>query len=172
MKILVVSDIHGDYKTLEFIIKKENFEKLIVLGDLFNYGSKSESLNNIKIINLLQKNKDRLILIEGNCDKFINYEKFDLYAHEIFTINLNHHNVTLTHGNKYKKGFLPSFHGEIFLSGHTHIPELTKEYDTIYANPGSVGSPRSNIGKTYMMFEDNKIVIKTINNTIIKEMEI
>lgn len=172
MKILIISDIHGDYNTLEKITNDESFDKLIILGDLFNYSMITNDLKDNKIIKLLKKYKNNLILIKGNCDKFINYEKFDLYAHEIFTTNLNHHNVTLTHGNKYKKGFLPSFHGEIFLNGHTHIPELTKEYDTIYANPGSVGSPRSNIGKTYMMFEDNKIVIKTINNTIIKEMEI
>lgn len=172
MKVLVVSDIHGDYKNLDFILKKENFEKLIVLGDLFSYGFKKESLDDNKIINLLQKNKDRLILIKGNCDNFIDYEKLGLYAHEIFTINLNNHSVTLTHGDKYKRGFLPSFHGEIFLSGHTHIPTLTKEYDIIYANPGSVGLPRGDTSKTYMMFYDNKIIIKTIDNVIIKEMEI
>lgn len=172
MKILVVSDIHGDYKTLDFILKKENFEKLIVLGDLFNYNLKKESLNDIKIINLLQKNKDRLILIKGNCDKFIDYEKYGLYAHEIFTINLNNHNVTLTHGNKYKRGFLPSFHGEIFLSGHTHIPSLTKEPKIIYANPGSIGNPRGGSVKSYIVFDNNEITIKDINGNIQKAIVI
>lgn len=171
MKTLIISDVHGDYKTLDLIIKKESFDKLIVLGDLFNYWFKLDKINDNKIIKTLQTNKDKLILIKGNCDKCINYEELGLYAHEIITITLNRHSVTLTHGDKYSKGFLPSFHGKIFISGHTHVPMLLKEYEIIYANPGSVGLPRGGSYKTYMVFEDNKIIIKTTNDIIIKEME-
>ena len=41
MKILFISDIHGISDNLNYIdsvIKKENIDKLVVLGDLYYYG--------------------------------------------------------------------------------------------------------------------------------------
>lgn len=35
-KILIVPDIHNDYHTAEMIIKKENLDKIIFLGDYFD----------------------------------------------------------------------------------------------------------------------------------------
>lgn len=172
MKILILSDIHGDYETLEKIIENESFDKLIILGDLFNYGFISSDLKNNKIINLLQRNKHNLILIRGNCDNYIDYENLGLFAHDIITIPLNNHNVTLTHGNRYSKGFLPDYHGDMFISGHTHIPMLLKEQGIIYINPGSIGKPRGGSSKSYAVFHDNKIEIKTIYKEITKEMEV
>ncbi len=78
--------------------------------------------------------------------------------------------VTFTHGNRYSKGFLPEYHGDIFISGHTHIPVLTKERGVIYVNPGSIGRPRGGSTKSYLIFENNKIIIKDINNKVQKEM--
>ncbi len=172
MKSLIVSDIHGNYDNFKKAIDENSFDKLIVLGDLFNYGFYSSDLKDNNIINLLQTYKDKLILIRGNCDKYINYEKTNLYAHDLITILFNHHEVTLTHGDRYSKGFLPSYHGDIFIQGHTHIPLLSKERNIIYVNPGSVGNPRGESSASYVIFEDDKITIKTIGNKIIKEMKI
>lgn len=172
MKILILSDIHGDYKTLYTILQNEEFDKLIILGDLFNYGFISNDLNNNEIIKLLQRNKHNLILMRGNCDNYINYESMGLFAHDVITLHLNKHLVTLTHGNRYSKGFLPDYHGNIFISGHTHVPMLLKEQEIIYVNPGSIGSPRGGSLKSYAIFNDNKIEIKTINKEIIKEMDV
>ena len=45
MKVLILSDIHGDYDTLYKITQNEVFDKLIILGDLFSYGFSSNDLN-------------------------------------------------------------------------------------------------------------------------------
>ena len=172
MKILILSDIHEDYKTLNEVLRKEKFDKLIVLGDLFSYGFKSDNLKNEKIIKLLLENKDKLILISGNCDFNINFESLNLTAHEIITLKLNGYYVTLTHGNNYNKGFMPKNHANIFISGHTHVPLLLKEKDMIYVNPGSIGNPRFGLNKSYIVFEDKKIIIKDIYNNVIKEMNL
>lgn len=172
MKILIVSDVHSNYDNLKKVIKENSFDKLIVLGDLFNYGFYSNDLKDNNIINLLQTYKDKLILIRGNCDYYINYEELGLFAHDLITIPLNNHNVTLTHGNKYSKGFLPEYHGDIFMQGHTHVPMLLKENDIIYLNPGSIGKPRGGSSKSYTIFDDDKITIKTMDNDIIKEMKV
>ena len=75
----MVSDIHGDFKSLEKVLKNESFDRLVVLGDLFSYGKIILDSNNNEIIKLLKKYKDKLILIRGNCDYFIDYEKIGLY---------------------------------------------------------------------------------------------
>lgn len=172
MRVLILSDIHGDHENINLIIKKEKFDKLIILGDLFNYGFCSNDLKNNEIIKLLQKNKDKLILIRGNCDNYINFDLINLCAHDVITIPINDHNVTLSHGNRYKRGFLPEYHGDIFMSGHTHIPMITKQREIIYANPGSISKPRGGSKKTYMIFEDKKLIIKDLNGKIQKEMEV
>lgn len=172
MKLLMVSDIHGDFKSLEKVLKNESFDRLVVLGDLFSYGKIILDLNNNEIIKLLKKYKDKLILIRGNCDYFIDYEKIGLYANDIITIRVNNHDITLTHGNRYYRGFMPDFHGDIFASGHTHIPSIIKERDIIYINPGSIGLPRSGSQKSYLVFDDNYIEIKTIDGALEKRMNI
>lgn len=172
MKILIISDIHGDYKNLDSIITKESFDKLIVLGDLLPYSYDYDDDLEDKIMNLLSKYKNKLVLIKGNCDKYINFEAYGLYAHEEISLTLNNHIVTFTHGHLYNKGFLPSYHGDIFISGHTHIPLLIKEKNIIYANPGSIGRPRGISKKSYIIFDDNKIIIKDLDNNIQKEMTI
>ncbi len=169
MKLLILSDIHGDYKSLSSVIKKESFDQLIVLGDLFSYYNDD---NKEKIIDLLKEYKNKLILIKGNCDWMINYDALMLKAYDVITLPFNKHLVTFTHGNTYSKGFLPSYHGDIFISGHTHVPSITKEFNIIYANPGSISIPRNNSLKSYLIFDDNKITLKDINQNIQKEMEI
>lgn len=172
LKLLILSDVHGDYESLYKIIKNEYFDELIVLGDLFSYGYGLKKDEEKHIINLLQKYKNKLILIKGNCDIFINYETFNLQAFDVITLPFNEHLITFTHGNRYSKGFLPEYHGDVFISGHTHIPMMSKERGIIYANPGSVGKPRGGSKKSYIVFEDKKLIIKDINGKVQKEMEV
>ena len=91
MKLLIISDVHGDYKSLEKVLKNESFDRLVVLGDLFSYGKIILDLNNNEIIKLLKIYKDKLILIRGNCDYFIDYEKIGLYANDIITVNVRYY---------------------------------------------------------------------------------
>lgn len=170
LKLLILSDIHGDYETLYKITKNECFDQLIVLGDLFSYGYSLKKDEEKHIITLLQKHKNKLILIKGNCDIFVDYNAYSLQTFDIITLPFNKYLITFTHGNKYSKGFLPEYHGDIFISGHTHIPMLTKQKGMIYANPGSIGRPRGGSKKSYMVFEDKKLIIKDINGNIQKEM--
>lgn len=78
----------------------------------------------------------------------------------------------MTHGNKFSKGFLPTYHGDIFISGHTHIPSISKENNIIYVNPGSISKPRNGSLNSYAIFDNNKIVIKTSNGIIQKEINV
>lgn len=172
MTLLILSDIHGDYESFKKIIDKEEFDKIIILGDLFSYDYNYENYTESDIIKLIQSLKDRLIFIKGNSDYNIDYNVLNLKAFDIITLPYDNNQITYTHGDKYCKGFLPENHGNIFINGHTHRPVLSKEDGIIYCNPGSVGRPRGNSSKGYLILKDNKFILKDINQNIISVLNI
>ena len=74
MKYMVISDIHGcvEYtnKAIE-IFKKEEAHYLIILGDFLYHGPRNAmhpTYNPMKVAELLNDMKDKIIAIHGNCD--------------------------------------------------------------------------------------------------------
>lgn len=171
MKILIISDIHGDYKSLNKVLSINKFDKLVILGDLLEYGIYPISENN-EILNEIKKHKEKLILIKGNCDYMIDYDKFNLHAHDKISLTINKHVITFTHGHNFNKLNLLKYHTDILINGHTHVPIIEKDNNIIYLNPGSLGKPRYGFDKSYMIFDDNNIIIKNLNEKIIKKMKI
>ena len=69
MKIGIISDIHGNVKALNAVLKeleKQNIEKIICLGDLIGGSPMSEEVVQ-KIIEI----KDKLIIVRGNRERYI-----------------------------------------------------------------------------------------------------
>lgn len=83
MKIAVISDIHSAYEPFNEAVleaKKEGFDQIIILGDLFTYG-----VDPFKCVELTKEliSKDRAILIEGNHDllyRELNYGEGAYYS--------------------------------------------------------------------------------------------
>ncbi|MDI9394356.1 MAG: metallophosphoesterase [Euryarchaeota archaeon] len=64
MKILAISDPHGDYSKIQKIIKKAgNFDLVVVVGDITNFGP-DEKVN--ELVEMFDK---PVLAIPGNCDK-------------------------------------------------------------------------------------------------------
>ncbi len=68
MKILIISDIHGNYEALKTAYNREKFDKLLFLGDAVDYGPEPE-----KVIDFLRENSD--INIMGNHDYAVVYNE-------------------------------------------------------------------------------------------------
>ena len=69
MKIGIISDIHGNVKALNAVLKeleKQNIDKIICLGDLIGGSPMSEEVVQ-KIIEI----KDRIIIVRGNRERYI-----------------------------------------------------------------------------------------------------
>lgn len=118
MKYMIISDIHGGIYELNRVLDiytKEHCSKLLVLGDLFNYGI---DLNRHDIINRLNLMKDNIIAVRGNCDNNINDILFDMPY--INRVNLNNKNILLTHGHLYNRNYLMDVDSNIILTGHSH----------------------------------------------------
>lgn len=130
MKILVVSDTHGDFKNLYKVVKSEpDVDIIIHLGD----GSKDLK----KIGNSLE---DKIILqVRGNCDVFSTLP-------EILEETVSNKKILITHGNLFavKKNLdLIIDHAvnknvNIVLFGHTHKSINIKHGGLHIMNPGSL----------------------------------
>ena len=69
-KVIVISDIHSNAKSLEITFDKiinENFDLVVILGDLLTYGAEPN-----KTINLLKSfsKENECVFIKGNHDQF------------------------------------------------------------------------------------------------------
>ena len=83
MKYLIVSDIHGSAPRMEQVIaffEKEKIDMLLILGDILNYGPRNgvpEGLDALRIVELLNKNSDKIIAVRGNCDSEVDQMLLD-----------------------------------------------------------------------------------------------
>lgn len=166
MKYMIISDIHGDIYSLNKVLdifNMENCDKLLILGDLFNY---SIDLNREDIINRLNLMKDNIICVRGNCDNNIADIYFDIpYSN---SINLNNKKIFLTHGHLYNREYLINLDSDIILTGHTHISNIEEINNKIFINPGSISKSR-NGENSFAIINKYDISIRNLDNEIIKQ---
>ncbi len=172
MKVMIISDIHGGIKYLEQALERyneEQAERLIILGDFSGYFNSS---NDYEVVEILNNFTGEVTAVRGNCDNdgFEEMLNFDLM--DIRHINLNGKVITLTHGHLYNKYSLPEYCGEIFVSGHTHYGMIEKTEGRIFANPGSITKPRNGSEHSYLIIDENKIILKNLEGKILIEEDI
>ena len=161
MKYMIISDIHGSISDLNRVLDiyvKENCSKLIILGDLFNYGF---DLNRNRIIKTLNDMKDNIVCVRGNCDNNIDNISFEMPYIE--QISLNDKVITLTHGHLFDKEYLQKQDCDIILTGHTHVANIEKINDKIFVNPGSISKPRKG-ENSFAIIDSESISIRNLNN--------
>ena len=169
MKYIIISDIHGDIYNLNKVLDiylKEQCNKLIILGDLFNYGI---DLNRNDIINRLNLMKDNIIYVRGNCDNNVNGILFDYpYMKEI---KINNKSALLTHGHLYTKNYLLGSNYDIIITGHTHVSGIETENNKLFINPGSISKSRSG-ENSFIILDNDNLYLKNIDNEILLESKI
>lgn len=169
MKYMVISDIHGGINELNKILNiyvKEHCSKLLILGDLFDYGF---SITRDDIVNRLNLMKDNIIAVSGNCDNNISDILFDMPY--INKVNLNNKKITLTHGHLYSKDYLSELDSDIIFTGHSHVANIEIINDKLFINPGSISKSRSG-DNSFAIIDENKVTIKNLNNEIFEEINI
>ena len=177
MKVLIASDIHGSLKYCNLLVeqyKKENCQKLILLGDVLYHGPRNdlpEEYNPKGVIALLNSMADEILCVRGNCEAEVDNMvlSFDVLA-EYAIMYTGSRMVFLTHGHKYNPDNLPKVKkGDILFNGHTHVCKIEELGDIIYANPGSVSIPKEDTPRGYMILEDKKIIHKSLNGELLQE---
>ncbi len=172
MKVMCISDIHGNIDKLNMAIDKyheEGCSKLIILGDFFSY---YPSLKNDEVVEVLNNMAGSIIAVSGNCDDSSNLNKLNFTLGYLKNIDINGVSVTITHGHVYSHKRFPSSVGRIFIQGHTHVNKLEEVDGVILANPGSISLPRGGSRSSYIIIDEDKIYLKKLNGDIIKSLNI
>lgn len=178
MKLVVASDIHGSALYCRKFLdcyKKENADKLILLGDILYHGPRNdlpEEYAPKKVIEMLNDIKDEILCVRGNCDTEVDQMvlKFPILADYAF-LYWRDKMVFVTHGHNFNLKNLPMLKkGDILLHGHTHIPACEKTDLCIYINPGSVSIPKENSAHSYIVITDDEIIFKDLDGNVYKKV--
>ncbi len=165
MKIMIASDIHGSAyycKKMLDAYRKENADKLLLLGDLLYHGPRNDlpkEYNPKEVSAMLNDLSDEILCVRGNCDAEVDQLmlNFPILA-EYCILYLNGRMIFATHGHHFNEETLPKLKkGDILLNGHFHVPSCTDHGDYIYMNPGSVSIPKENSPHGYILLADEMI---------------
>lgn len=173
MKILFFSDIHGIDKNIDFLRKlneEENFDKIIILGDLFEGGLfyNRDFYNPLNIEIFLSEIKDKLLVIRGNRD--FDIPKSILIKEGPISFYIEGKNVYLAHGHEYYEDF--DFKDSILIHGHEHIPYINKYDNYIEICVGSISLPRGNSSYSYLIYKNNCFMLFDFKRNILDSIEI
>ena len=150
MKILAVSDTHGDREILATILKQQ--PQL----DGYFYAGDSELPADDPLFETYRA-------VEGNMD-------FDPNFPMQLTATIDHTTIFMTHGHRFGVNFGldklvaagEAAHAQLLIFGHTHQLGVEEHAGMIVLNPGSISQPRgqfANLGGTYatVTFTDDNV---------------
>ncbi len=176
MKLLICSDIHGDFESAEKIIeifRKERCDKILILGDILYHGPRNDLPGGYapkRVIELLNENKKHILCVRGNCDTEVDQMvlEFPILA-DYALLELDGLNIFATHGHKHNTSTPPPLDkGDILLHGHTHIIATEDFGDgNCYINPGSVSIPKGGNPKSYIIYNERTFEIRDFDNNLI-----
>lgn len=169
MKFIIASDIHGSAiwcKKLVEIFKKENAEKLLLLGDILYHGPRNpfpDGYAPAEVAAILVEIKDKILCVKGNCDSEVDQMVLPFNISSDYALfcadGINFH---LSHGHREVP---PLLKGDIYLTGHTHVP-LKEDCGYIHLNPGSVSLPKEDSPHSYILYNDRTFYFKTFDGKI------
>jgi len=194
MRVLVISDVHGNLVALErlFTFEASNFDYCICLGDVVNYGPWSNEcvefmeFHKIKVL----KGNHEEFFIKGYCDSsnevckqafnkikpgFMKVEQIANYSDE-FACNdfLFKHTID----NKYIYADTDLILNKNLFIGHSHHQFSIKKNGFVLYNVGSVGQNRKNIEIiNYALLNDETgfVELKSLDykiSPVIKEFQV
>ena len=173
MKLMIASDIHGDYdcaKKLVDTFLTSGADKLLLLGDILYHGPRNDLPAGYapkQVITLLNSVKDKLLCVRGNCDTEVDQMvlEFPVLADYSY-IAIDGIEMFATHGHNYNMDNAKNLSkGTILLHGHTHVPVVIPfGNDNVYINPGSVSIPKENSPKSYIMYEDKTFSFRRLDD--------
>ena len=178
MKLFIISDIHGSLYYLKKVMEifgKENYDKLVILGDELYHGPRNplpKDYSPKEVIEILNKYKDKIIAVRGNCDSEVDQMVLSYPIMSDYSmIYLGNKRVFLTHGHIYNiDNPLPMSEGDILLYGHLHIPMIEKKGERYFFNSGSISLPKNNSNHSFAILDETKFQIKDLDENILMEI--
>ncbi len=177
MKIIVISDIHGSLyymRKIEEVIEKEKPFRIILLGDLYYHGPRNPlplDYNPMEVAKILNKYHNRIKAIQGNCDAEVDQMISDFKIQKSYRMKYLNKRFFFTHGHKHHKDNIPT-NIDYLIYGHLHTHFVEEVNGVVCINAGSISMPKNKTKHSYILIEDNKLLIKDIDRTVIEQREI
>lgn len=170
MKLMFASDLHGSLPATNNVLERfENMgaDWLILLGDLLYHGPRNplpEGYNPAEVALQLNRFADRIIAVRGNCDSEVDQMLLHFPIEATWQqVLLNDCRLFLTHGHHYHPDKLPPLRaGDVFVYGHTHIPQAEKRGNIYLFNPGSASLPKGGYPASFGMLTDGMLQVLTL----------
>ena len=161
---LVISDIHGDRDGIDLIQQAINQHapyRILCLGDILYHGPRNdlpEHYDPKQVIPFMNALTPKIIAVRGNCDAEVDQMVLNFPITADYSIlPMCSRNAFLTHGHIYSPSkLLPLNEGDLFVSGHTHIPSAEVIQGIYFLNPGSVSLPKQNYPRSYGILNDDE----------------
>ena len=176
MKYLVISDIHGSNyyaKKIEEIYNKENPDKIILLGDLYYHGPRNpltEEYNPMEVSKTLNNLKDKILCTRGNCDADVDKMISEFEFNDNIELDINGKKFFFTHGHKFNIDNIPS-NIDVLVYGHFHTGFIKEKDGIICVNSGSISLPKCGTKNSYLIINDDEIILKDVETNIIDKKE-
>ena len=178
MKILIASDLHGSAYYAEKLLERyhaENADKLVLLGDIYNHGPRNQlpkEYNPMKVAELLNGVKEKLLVIKGNCDSEVDNMISEFSFVQDLAIISGEKTVFLTHGHVFNKDNMPKTNFDAIIYGHFHTGFVDRIDKAVVANTGSLSLPKNNTKHSYVILENDMIFLKDIDGNEIDKIKI
>lgn len=174
MKLMIASDIHGSAHYCRKLIKafkKENPDKLLLLGDILYHGPRNDLPEEYApklVIQMLNDISDKILCVRGNCDTEVDQMVLDfpVLADYVY-VYIDGVSFFATHGHIFNEKNPPKLsNGDVLLNGHTHVPKFFKYDSFTYVNCGSVSIPKENTPHSYVIFEKEMLSWKNLDGAV------
>lgn len=153
MKILVISDTHGDIDKAKATIEKcKDIDLIIHLGDYLRDAEKLNSMFPDIPFEYIYGNSDFMIG-DVQAEKLLEYE-----GKRIFITHGHRYSVKWDYERLCKKA--EEMHADLLLFGHTHVPDLIEKNNCFLLNPGSISDPRNGSKESYAIIELSQMKIE------------
>lgn len=137
MKILVLSDSHGNVRDMVKVVEREQPQMILHLGDCWVDAERlKEEFPNIPMEH-----------VPGNCDFRLGEELEKVIFVEDFRILICHGHTYGVKTSLLQAGLAAEEKNvDAFLFGHTHVPLVDKRGKTLFMNPGTMNGWKSTYG--------------------------
>lgn len=175
MKVLVISDIHGSSyyaEKIKEIVARENPDKIILLGDLYYHGPRNNLTQEyapMKVAEILNSLKDKLLVVKGNCDAEVDEMISDFKFEDHLLLDINGKKIYFTHGHRYNIEVIPYEDFEVLIYGHIHQGFIQEKEGYLFANPGSISLPKCGTEHSYLILEKDKFILKNVDGEVLQE---
>lgn len=152
MKIIVMSDSHGDKETVEAV-------SALSADALFHCGDSELSFND-PILHTMHR-------VRGNCDRdamFPTSVIVEVRGKTVLVVHGHEHNVKQSLLKLYY--FAQECEADIVLFGHSHLYGAEQRDGVLFLNPGSTVQPRGGKVATYAVVEWNETMQISFKNMV------